>query len=105
MKRKVRLRGRTATVAFRALRGARRLRGTKADVFGYARVRRVERALPGEYQHFVDRALAHLDEKTAEAVTELAALPDTVRGYEDIKLAAVARFRERAAQLLESITA
>jgi indolepyruvate ferredoxin oxidoreductase len=105
MKRKIRLRGRTATVTFRALRGARRLRGTKADVFGYARVRRVERALPGEYQHLVDRALAHLDEKTAEAVTELAALPDTVRGYEDIKLAAVERFRTRAAELLETITA
>ncbi|MDT8914930.1 indolepyruvate ferredoxin oxidoreductase family protein [Amycolatopsis sp. PS_44_ISF1] len=105
MRRKIRLRGRTATVAFQALRGARRLRGTKADVFGYAHVRRVERELPGEYQHLVDRALTHLDGKTAESVAELAALPDVVRGYEDIKLAAVERFRARAAELLETITA
>ncbi|MEW2502381.1 indolepyruvate ferredoxin oxidoreductase family protein [Amycolatopsis sp. NPDC047767] len=105
MKRKIRLRGRTATVAFRTLRGARRLRGTRADVFGYAKVRRVERALPGEYQHLVERGLAHLTPKTADAFTELAALPDVVRGYEDIKLANVETFRTRAAELLATITA
>ncbi|QRP48829.1 indolepyruvate ferredoxin oxidoreductase family protein [Amycolatopsis sp. FDAARGOS 1241] len=104
VKRKIRLRGRTADVAFRALRGARRLRGTRADVFGYAAVRRVERALPGEYQHLVERGLAHLSPKTAEAFVELAALPDVVRGYEDIKLANVEKFRTRAAELLATIT-
>lgn len=105
MKRKIRLRGRTAMTAFRALRGARRLRGTRLDVFGYARVRRVERALQGEYQDFVERGLAHLTPKTADAFLELAGLPDVVRGYEDIKLANVEKFRTRAAELLAAITA
>jgi indolepyruvate ferredoxin oxidoreductase len=36
-------------------------------------------------------------------VAELCALPDVVRGYEDVKLRNVERFRERAAELLERI--
>ncbi|WP_240157289.1 indolepyruvate ferredoxin oxidoreductase family protein [Pseudonocardia broussonetiae] len=98
VQRKIRLRA-TATPAFRALRAAKRLRGTPFDVFGYAAVRRTERALIGEYQQLVRSALGHLTPESAEVVEELAALPDLVRGYEDVKLANVTRFRERAAEL------
>src|SRR6185437_2878820 len=35
---------------FRALRGMRRVRGSRADVFGYSRVRRTERRLAAEYE-------------------------------------------------------
>ncbi|MCO1656313.1 indolepyruvate ferredoxin oxidoreductase family protein [Pseudonocardia humida] len=99
MNRKIRLRA-TATPAFRALRAARKLRGTPLDVFGYAGVRRTERRIIGEYQALVRRALARLDPGTADLVEELAGLPDLVRGYEDVKLAGVRRFRERAAELI-----
>jgi len=68
---------------------ARRLRGTPLDVFGLPKLRRVERALIGEYRELV-RAL-----RTPEA----AELADIVRGYEDIKLRNVERFRTRAAEL------
>ena len=34
---------------------------------------------------------------------ELAELPDVIRGYEDIKLAGVERFRERAEVLVERL--
>ncbi len=105
MNRKIRLRGRTAEVAFRALRAGRGLRGTPLDVFGYARVRRVERELVGEYQTMVRDALAHLDGRTAPLVVELAGLPDVVRGYEDVKLATVATFRERARELRDRLAA
>jgi indolepyruvate ferredoxin oxidoreductase len=104
MTRKIRLKGRTADITFRALRAARGLRGTPLDVFGYAKVRRVERELVAEYQELVRAALEHLDAGSAEQVVELAGLPDVVRGYEDIKLAAVERFRERAGALLAVIT-
>ncbi|MEK6439642.1 indolepyruvate ferredoxin oxidoreductase family protein [Pseudonocardia sp. T1-2H] len=104
MNRKIRLKGRTAEITFRALRAARGLRGTPLDVFGYANVRRVERELVAEYQGLVRAALEHLDAGSAEQVVELAGLPDLVRGYEDIKLAAVERFRERAGALLAVIT-
>lgn len=104
VKRKIRLR-RTAVPAFRALHAARGLRGTRLDVFGYARVRKVERALVGEYRRAVDTALGRLDASTVDAVVALAELPDVVRGYEDIKLARVAEFRTRTRSALEALAA
>ncbi len=85
--------------AFRALRGLRRLRGTAFDPFGYARVRRTERALIGEYERLVEEALARLTPETHATAVELCELPDVIRGYEEIKLRNVERFRERAAEL------
>jgi indolepyruvate ferredoxin oxidoreductase len=88
----------------RALVRLRRLRGTRLDPFGYARVRRVERKLIDEYRELVARALERLDAASAERVAEIAALPDLVRGYEEIKLRNVERFRERAKQLGDGLT-
>ncbi|MEU8060663.1 indolepyruvate ferredoxin oxidoreductase family protein [Microbispora bryophytorum] len=102
--RKIRLR-RSAGVVFRGLRAARVLRGTVFDVFGYAAVRRVERTLVVEYRELVRRAFDRLTPATAAAVAEIAALPDLIRGYEDIKLARVAEFRDRAAALLAELNA
>ncbi|XVQ82069.1 indolepyruvate ferredoxin oxidoreductase family protein [Microbispora siamensis] len=102
LKRKIRLR-RSAGVVFRGLRAARALRGTAFDVFGHAAVRRVERTLVVEYRELVSRALGRLTPATAAAVAEIAALPELVRGYEDIKLARVAEFRDRAATLLAEL--
>ncbi|MFG1823909.1 indolepyruvate ferredoxin oxidoreductase family protein [Microbispora bryophytorum] len=102
--RKIRLR-RSAGVVFRGLRAARVLRGTAFDVFGYAAVRRVERTLVVEYRELVSRAFDRLTPATAAAVAEIAALPDLIRGYEDIKLARVAEFRDRAAALLAELNA
>ncbi|MFI9593170.1 indolepyruvate ferredoxin oxidoreductase family protein [Nonomuraea sp. NPDC052265] len=99
MKRKIRLR-RSAPVLFRGLRAARVLRGTALDVFGQAEVRRVERELIIEYRDLMRAALARLTPGTIDAVAEIAGLPESIRGYEDIKLARVAEFRERAATAL-----
>ncbi|CAB4876439.1 unannotated protein [freshwater metagenome] len=98
LKRKVRVRFGQQPL-LRLLRSCRRLRGTSFDPFGRAQVRRVERALIGEYRGLVAAALERLTPANASAVTELAALPDVVRGYEDLKLANVERFRARAAEL------
>jgi indolepyruvate ferredoxin oxidoreductase len=76
------------------------LRGTALDPFGRAAVRRLERALPAEYRGYVDRALSGLTPATYELAVGLARLPDLVRGYEDIKLRNVERFREEALKLL-----
>ncbi|MGW0483432.1 indolepyruvate ferredoxin oxidoreductase family protein [Nonomuraea sp. NPDC003214] len=104
MKRKIRL-TRTAAPVFHGLRAARLLRGTALDLFGYARVRRVERELVTEYRDLMRDALTRLTPATADAVAELAALPEVIRGYEDIKLARVAEFRERAAKALAQLPA
>ncbi|MEV4470629.1 indolepyruvate ferredoxin oxidoreductase family protein [Nonomuraea sp. NPDC049504] len=102
MKRKIKV-GRSAGVLFRGLRAAKVLRGTAFDVFGRAEVRRVERALVAEYRELVRTALDRLTPANAAVVEELAGLPDLIRGYEDIKLARVAEFRERAQKALENL--
>ncbi|ADB54015.1 indolepyruvate ferredoxin oxidoreductase family protein [Conexibacter woesei] len=98
MRRKLRLGGWFVPV-LRVMRHGRRLRGTPLDPFGYAHVRRVERALPGEYLTLVEDALARLSPATLPTAVAVAELPDLVRGYEQIKLDGVARFRARAAEL------
>jgi indolepyruvate ferredoxin oxidoreductase len=80
--------------AFRALRGLKGLRGTALDPFGRAAVRRVERALPGEYRTMIERALDGLSRDTYERAVKAARLPDLIRGYEDIKLRNVEKYRD-----------
>ncbi|MFI7632963.1 indolepyruvate ferredoxin oxidoreductase family protein [Nonomuraea sp. NPDC049400] len=99
LKRKIKVR-RSAGIVFRGLRAAKVLRGTAFDVFGHAHVRRVERELVPEYRDLMRTALTRLTPSTAEAVAEIAGLPELIRGYEDIKLARVAEFRERAGAAL-----
>ncbi|MDG4857862.1 indolepyruvate ferredoxin oxidoreductase family protein, partial [Streptomyces sp. T-3] len=103
MQRKLRLR-RTAGPAFQVLRAARRLRGTLLDPFAHNAVRRTERALITEYQQLMSQALQHLTADNAGAVVEIAALPQSIRGYEHIKLARVEEYRAKALAALESLS-
>jgi indolepyruvate ferredoxin oxidoreductase len=98
LRKKMRL-GRWVDGAFRLLVALRRLRGTALDPFGWATVRRLERALIGEYRGLVDKALTDLSEATYERAVKLAGLPDLIRGYEDVKLRNVRRFREEVRAL------
>jgi indolepyruvate ferredoxin oxidoreductase len=100
MRRKITLRGRTAQVAFRALRGMRVLRGTGLDPFGRTQVRRVERELVSEYADVVHSLLRDLTLERHDLAVEIASLPDLVRGYEEIKLGNVAVYHARLAELL-----
>jgi indolepyruvate ferredoxin oxidoreductase len=102
LKKKIRL-GAWFAPAFRLLRAMKGLRGTALDPFGYAEVRRVERALVGEYRQIVETALVRLSPVTHGAAVTLAELPDEIRGYEHIKLEGVARFRDRAKQLMAQL--
>ncbi|HEY7276364.1 MAG TPA: indolepyruvate ferredoxin oxidoreductase family protein [Trebonia sp.] len=85
--------------AFATLVAMRRLRGTRLDPFGRTEVRRTERALITEYREVVDQLLADLTAGNHELAVQIAALPDMVRGYEDIKLATVRAYREKLAEL------
>jgi indolepyruvate ferredoxin oxidoreductase len=89
--------------AFRALRAMKGLRGTALDVFGYAEVRRVERALIPEYRRMIETVLTRLGPANHDTAVSIAELPDEIRGYEHIKLANVKRFRERATQLMTEL--
>jgi indolepyruvate ferredoxin oxidoreductase len=86
-------------LAFRALVGFRGLRGTALDPFGRAEVRRVERQLVGEYRALVEKALVDLSPESYDRAVKLAGLPDVIRGYEEIKLRNVARFRDEVRAL------
>jgi indolepyruvate ferredoxin oxidoreductase len=104
MRRKMQL-GRWATPVFLTLRSLRRLRGTSLDVFGWAKVRRTERAMVPEYIDAVDTLLAYLtDANVAEAVA-IASLPDRVRGYEHLKMDRADAYRAELAARLHAFTA
>ena len=87
---------------FRALRRAKRVRGTLADPFRWAEVRRVERAMIPEFEAALDTVIDRLDVDNLPAAVALASLPDQVRGYENIKLPRAEAYR---AQLAESLRA
>ncbi|KKL83891.1 hypothetical protein LCGC14_1970160, partial [marine sediment metagenome] len=88
---------------FRLLRMMRHLRGTPFDLFGYTRVRRMERELVDRYRRMMETALLNLTEGKRETVLALANLPDEIRGYEDIKLRSVERYWERATECLSTL--
>ena len=90
--------------ALAVLKAMRRLRGTPFDLFGYAKVRGLERQLIEEYRTLMEAELDALTPDTYERATELAQLPDVIRGYEDVKLASVERFREQARAILSPDT-
>jgi len=87
------------------LRAARRLRGTRLDLFGLARIRRVERDLVTEYRAVLSDLTTRLNVDNHGLAVQIAALPDAVRGYEQIKLDNVVRYRGRLDELRERFTA
>ena len=88
---------------FRLLARLKWLRGTPADVFGYAPVRKLERALIPEYRAALDVLIQHLTPANLGEVTRLAGLPETVRGFEELKLARANRYRADLAEGLAKL--
>jgi len=102
LKKKVKL-GSWFAPALRLLRAMKGLRGTALDPFGRAEVRRVERALPGEYRAIIETVLTTLAPATHDTAVAIGELPDQIRGYEAIKLENVKRFRDTARQLMVTL--
>ncbi len=80
-----------------ALRG---VRGTWLDPFGHDKLRVSERALISQYADALTGAMDALSQANAPVIAKLAGLPDIVRGYGQVKLANVVRFREQLASLV-----
>jgi indolepyruvate ferredoxin oxidoreductase len=93
--------GRWFESGFRMLARMRGLRGTRLDPFGYTRVRREESALIGEYRAMVQRAIGDLSSVNYDRAVKIARLPDLIRGYEQVKLRNIERFRKEARRLAE----
>jgi indolepyruvate ferredoxin oxidoreductase len=75
------------------------LRGTPLDPFGRTEIRKLERQLRDEYRAMVLRLAAGLTAESYETAAAAAEAAELVRGYEDVKLAGVARYRARLTEL------
>lgn len=95
--------GRWATPLLAALRGARRVRGTRWDPFGRTEVRRTERRVVAEYRTAVEELLGRLDPGNHHIAVQIVELPDQIRGYEDIKLDSVRRYEQHLSALREQL--
>ncbi|MFT7474118.1 MAG: indolepyruvate ferredoxin oxidoreductase [Verrucomicrobiales bacterium] len=85
--------GTWATPAVKMLARGKRLRGTRADVFGRTEHRRMERELAPEFVLAIERIMAHLSTANLDEAVRIAALPDQVRGFEDLKTRRAAEYR------------
>jgi indolepyruvate ferredoxin oxidoreductase len=85
--------------ALQALARGKALRGTALDPFGRTAIRRLERELRDSYRAMVRRLTAGLSGQTYATAVAAAEAADLVRGYEDVKLANVQRYRARLAEL------
>ncbi len=102
LKKKIRLGG-WFRLPLRLLARLKVLRGTPFDPFGYAAVRREERALAGWYRQLLRECLEHATPENLAVARELAALPGQIRGYEEIKLASVRKVKALAAEKMRAL--
>ncbi|MGN6153093.1 MAG: indolepyruvate ferredoxin oxidoreductase family protein [Lysobacteraceae bacterium] len=87
--------------AFGLLAKLRGLRGGTFDVFGYTAERKMERQLIADYFATVDALLAKLDAGNVALATEIASIPEHIRGFGHVKEAHLHKARAREAALLE----
>jgi indolepyruvate ferredoxin oxidoreductase len=76
------------------------VRGTAFDIFGYSAHRKQERALIGWYRNLIDQVQSNLTPENLPQALEIAALPDQIRGYEQIKERNIATVKQQAAEKL-----
>ncbi|HUJ66015.1 MAG TPA: DUF6537 domain-containing protein, partial [Acidimicrobiales bacterium] len=80
-------------VAFHALRRMKRLRGTSLDIFGWHRDRRLERAVIVEYRRLVEEIIDPAAGLSHDAQVRIAESALAIKGYGQIKEAAIERWR------------
>jgi indolepyruvate ferredoxin oxidoreductase len=98
MERKLRL-GAWSRPLLKATARGRFLRGTKLDPFGRAHVRVVERELLASHTALVEKLSASLTAESYATAVAAAGAAELVRGFEDVKLRNVDRYREALAAL------
>jgi indolepyruvate ferredoxin oxidoreductase len=88
---------------FRLLARMKSLRHTPLDLFGYTEERKTERRLIRDYETALDEAVAMLNKNNAKLVTDLASLPEKVRGFGHVKAANIAMFDKEREALLQRL--
>jgi indolepyruvate ferredoxin oxidoreductase len=100
--RKIRLGGWTMAM-FRVLQHFKLLRGTPFDPFGYLGDRRLERELVRDYRATIEAIASRVGDSDYEIAVEIAALPDEIRGYGQVKERSIAAARTKQAALLDRL--
>jgi indolepyruvate ferredoxin oxidoreductase len=91
--------GQWSRPALVALARGKRLRGTRLDPFGRTEMRRLEQSLRDEYRSMVLHLTGDLAADNYDVAVDAANAADLIRGYEEVKLESVQRYRARLAQL------
>jgi indolepyruvate ferredoxin oxidoreductase len=81
------------------------LRGTPFDIFGYDAHRRRERELFGWYLKLLEEVLLLATPETLPVARQLVALPDQIRGYEQIKERSIESAKRQAEELMSKLRA
>jgi indolepyruvate ferredoxin oxidoreductase len=89
----------------KVLAAGKRVRGTRADLFGRTEHRRQERALIAEYEATVRDVLASLRLETLELAIEAVSVPEHIRGFDTVKDQGVAWARAETQRLLDELRA
>ena len=76
-----------------------------AGEVGYTAERKMERALIGEYRASIERALGVLQASNLGQVTELARLPEQIKGFGHVKERHLVAARQKWARLEQALTA
>jgi indolepyruvate ferredoxin oxidoreductase len=63
----------------------------------------MERDLIGWYRDLISQVLDRATDENLLRALEIAALPDQIRGYEQIKEASIAQAKKRAAEILATL--
>ncbi len=87
--------------AFALLARLRRLRGTAFDPFGRTAERRMERRLVADYEADIARLLDALDAQRLPLATQIASVPEEIRGFGHVKERSVKAALARRRQLLD----
>ena len=77
------------------------LRGGPLDLFGRTAERRMERQLIVDYEATMDEVLAALDHDNHAMATNIAEVPDRIRGFGHVKEKALAEAKKAEAEMLE----
>ena len=87
---------------FKLLARLKGLRGTAFDIFGYAAERRMERRLIADYRAMIEGLLPRLTPVNSAVAVDIAALPQSIRGFGHVKAANAVKAKALEAQLLKN---
>jgi indolepyruvate ferredoxin oxidoreductase len=89
---------------FKGLAGMRRLRNSWLDPFRYTAERRMNLKLLSDYENLLDALADELTAQTYDLCVELAALPQTIRGYGPVKEKAAHEADTKRAHLMARLS-